>query len=277
MLSYQHGYHAGGFADVVKHLTLTRIINYMCQTDKPALYLETHSGRGIYDLKDGQATKTAEFRQGISLLWDQRKQAPAVFSPYLNVIKSLNTNGELRYYPGSPYLAISGLRTQDRLAFSELHRGEFSHLEQLPTLGKHVFFNHSDGVKALNATLPPIERRGLIFVDPSYEIKEEYKQIPAAIKSAYTRFSTGVYCLWYPIIDNRLHNQLLCGLKSINADHILRVEFFLTASAQQGMAGCGLCIINPPYTLVEELKSSLDFLRTIFNPGISSYLIESLT
>lgn len=275
MLSYQHGYHAGGFADVVKHLTLTRIINYMIQKDKPIFYLETHSGRGIYDLKDGQATKTSEFRQGISLLWDQRKKAPPIFSPYFDAIKSLNATGTLRFYPGSPYLAISGLRPQDRLACSELHPGEFSHLEQVPQLGKHVFFNQSDGIKDLNALLPPIERRGLIFIDPSYEMKEEYKQIPNAIKLAYSRFSTGVYCLWYPIIDNRLHNQLLCGLKNINASHTLRLEFYLTASPKKGMTGCGLWVINPPYTLAEEIKKTFDFLRTLFNPGISSYLIES--
>ena len=274
MLSYQHGYHAGCFADVVKHLTLTRITNYLIQKDKPAFYLETHSGRGIYDLKDGQATKNSEFLQGISLLWDQRKQLSPLFAPYMDVIKSLNPSGVLRYYPGSPYLAMSGLRATDRLVCAELHQGEFSHLEKSPIQGRNVYLKHADGMKELNALLPPIERRGLIFMDPSWEIKDEYKTIPNAIKQAYSRFATGTYCLWYPIIDNRLHNQLVTNMKSTEANNALQIEFYMTSKAQQGMTGCGLWIINPPYLLANEMKSILDYLRTIFNKGVSSYLIQ---
>jgi 23S rRNA (adenine2030-N6)-methyltransferase len=275
MLSYQHGYHAGNFADVVKHLTLTRIMSYMVEKDKPLFYLETHAGRGMYDLKDGQSNKTEEFRQGISLLWAQREKTPPLLAPYLSVIKSLNLTDTLRYYPGSPYLAISALRREDRLNFCELHPREFSYLEQLPTLNQNVSFNHSDGLKALGARLPPIERRGLIFIDPSYEIKEDYKTIPNTIKTALSRFSTGVYCLWYPIVDRRLHEQLLRGLKNITNDNSLRLEFYLSTKVQAGMNGCGLWVINPPYKLAEEMKSILSYLRTIFNPGISSFLIES--
>ncbi|MDP1604199.1 MAG: 23S rRNA (adenine(2030)-N(6))-methyltransferase RlmJ [Legionella sp.] len=274
MLSYQHGYHAGNFADVVKHLTLTRIMNYMVEKDKPLFYMETHAGRGMYDLKDGQSSKTEEFREGISLLWEKRQKAPALLTPYLDVIKSLNPSDTLRYYPGSPYLAIAGLRSQDRLCFSELHPREFSYLEQLPDLGQNVSFNHSDGLKELSARLPPIERRGLIFMDPSYEIKDDYKSIPNTIKTALSRFSTGVYCLWYPLVDRRLHDQLIRGLRNIGSDNVLRIEFFLSAKAQAGMNGCGLWVINPPYMLAEEMKSILNFLRTLFNPGVSSFLIE---
>lgn len=274
MLSYQHGYHAGNFADVVKHLTLTCIINYLCKKDKPLLYLETHSGRGIYDLKDGQATKTLEFQHGISLLWEKRQKLSPLFSPYLENIKSLNSANKLRFYPGSPYLALSELRNNDRFVCSELHPREFKHLEQLPSQGKKLFLRHSDGLKDMNALLPPLERRGLIFIDPSYEIKDEFKTVPQAIKSAYSRFSTGTYCLWYPIIDRRLHEQVLRGMKDINADDNLRVEFSLTSTIKEGMTGCGLWIINPPYTLADEMKEILGVLRTIFNPGISSFVIE---
>lgn len=274
MLSYQHGYHAGNFADVVKHLTLSHMIQYVGKKDKPLLYLETHSGRGMYDLRDGQATKTAEFRQGIALLWEKRVAAPALFTSYLDVIKSLNRDGSLRYYPGSPYLALAGLRAIDRLVFSELHPREFSALTELPTLGKRVFFNQSDGLSELNALLPPLERRALTFIDPSYEIKDDYKRIPNAIKAAYSRFATGIYCLWYPIVDQRLHEQLLRGLKVIPAADSLRIEFYLTATKRAGMTGCGLWVINPPFTLALQMKETLDYLRTLFNPGISSYLIE---
>lgn len=274
MLSYQHGYHAGNFADVVKHLTLTRIINYMSQKDKPAFYLETHSGRGVYDLKDGQASKNAEFLQGISLLWEHRKQAPPHFTPYLDALRALNPSGTLRYYPGSPYLTIAGLRPIDRLVCAELHPGEYSHLEQISRPARNVYLHHADGMKELNALVPPIERRGLIFLDPSYEIKDEYKTIPKAIKQAYSRFATGVYCLWYPIVDNRLHNQLVTGMTGINPGNALQIEFYWTGSQRQGMTGCGLWVINPPWLLANEMKNILDYLRTIFNKDVSSYLIQ---
>lgn len=274
MLSYQHGYHAGNFADVVKHFTLTRLLNYMTTKEKPMLYLETHAGRGGYDLKDKQALKTGEARQGIELLWAHRAQLPDVFSPYLDYITQVNKGPILRYYPGSPALSIHLLRKQDRLSFSELHPGEFEHLQALPRHGKRVFYNNNNGLDQLSALLPPPERRGLIFIDPSFEIKTEYRQIPELMKAAYQRFATGVYCIWYPLVDKKLHAQLLKGLENIGAKNKLRVEFYLTGATVAGMNGCGLWIINPPYVLQAELKLALDALRKIFNPGVSSYLIE---
>lgn len=274
MLSYQHGYHAGIFADVVKHVTLTRLLTYMTSKDKPLFYLETHAGKGMYDLQDKQALKTGEAQQGIGLLWDKRQQLPPVFSPYLQQIEQLNEDPILRYYPGSPAIAIHALRAQDRLFFSELHPQEFEQLRLLPHRGKRVFYSNSNGLDELNAKLPPPERRGLIFIDPSYEIKTDYRLVPAAVKAAYQRFKTGVYCIWYPLVDKKLHGQLLRGLKDIGADNNLRIEFQLTGAPQPGMTGCGLWVINPPYLLQSELKSALDTLRQLFNPGVSSYLLE---
>lgn len=276
MLSYQHGYHAGNFADVLKHLTLSRLLNYMTRKDKPVFYLETHSGRGIYDLKDSQANKTGEYHQGISLLWQKKSQLPPVFSDYKQILNDLNPKGDLRYYPGSPLIALHGLRPEDRLFCCELHPREFEFLQQLDTRDKRVFFSESDGIHSLKSQLPPAERRGLVFIDPAYEIKNEYKQIPLAIKSAFAHFSAGVYCLWYPLVDKYLHQQLLRGMADIPSVNKLRIEFYLTAAAATpGMTGCGLWIINPPYTLADEMKEGLQFLRTLFNPGISSYLIEA--
>lgn len=274
MLSYQHSYHAGCYADVVKHLTLTRLCNYLCQKDKPLFYLETHAGRGIYDLQDKHALKTGEAREGIELIWRKREQLPAVFSLYLQEIAALNPDQRLRYYPGSPRLAIELLRQQDKLFFSELHSGEFEYLQQVPHPGKRVFYNNNDGITQLAALLPPAERRGLIFIDPSYEIKTEYRQIPEAIQAAYRRFATGVYCLWYPIIDKKLHAQLLRNLTNIGAEKHLRIEFYLTNAAKAGMTGCGLWIINPPYMLAKEIKLALESVKKIINPGVSSFIIE---
>ncbi len=276
MLSYQHGYHAGSFADVIKHLTLTRLLHYLVTKDKPLFYLETHAGQGKYHLKNSQALKTGESCRGITLLWEQREKLPAIFAPYLQVIKDMNTKmlSELNYYPGSPAIAINMLREKDRLYCCELHPREFEYLQQLPHPGKRVFYSHSDGLASLNALLPPAERRGLIFIDPSYEVKTEYKEIPKALKSAYQRFATGIFCLWYPIVDKRLHEQLLRGMNNIAAKETLRIEFNLTNANQAGMTGCGLWIINPPYVLANEMKIALQHLKTLFNPKGSSFIIN---
>ncbi|EHL29127.1 23S rRNA (adenine(2030)-N(6))-methyltransferase RlmJ [Legionella drancourtii] len=275
MLSYQHGYHAGNFADVIKHIALTRLLNYLTIKDKPLFYLETHAGKGLYDLRNKQAEKTGEYKQGINLIWSDRKKLAPVFHEYLKAITQLNSTKELQYYPGSPFLTINQLRMQDRMYLCELHPAEFDILNQMACLNKKVHFSNTDGITAMNALLPPAEKRGLIFIDPSFEIKDDYRDIPVAIKQAYARFSTGVYCLWYPVVNRRLVDKLDRGMKAINAKNYLRVEFNLTMAPMEGMSGAGLWIINPPYTFAEELKTVLDTLRTYFNPGVSSYLIET--
>lgn len=274
MLSYQHGYHAGNYADVIKHFTLTRVLSYLTSKDKPLMYLETHSGRGMYDFKDGQALKTKEFQEGVELLWQKREKLPAVFDPYLAMLKKFNPADSLRYYPGSPTLAIEALREQDRLVCCELHPTEFNHLSSLPMRGKKVHYAEVDGLKHMLALLPPFEKRGLVFLDPSYEIKSDYKEIPKILQKAYKRFATGTFCLWYPIIDRRLHEQLTRGLSTIGAEKTLQLDFYLSRSPMPGMYGCGLWLCNPPYTLAEELKSGMDYLRTLFNPGHSFYQLS---
>lgn len=275
MLSYQHGYHAGNFADVFKHIALTRLLNYLIIKDKPLFYLETHSGKGLYDLHHKQAEKTGEYRQGIKLLWPDKKNLPPLLKSYFEALLKLNLNENLRQYPGSPFLAINQLRAQDRLYFCELHPAEFAALNELPKLNKKVHFSNTDGITAMRALLPPPEKRGLIFIDPSFEIKDEYKDIPKAIGQAYNRFATGVYCLWYPVVNRHLVDKLARGMQGINATHTLRVEFNLTMAPMEGMSGCGMWIINPPYTMAEEMKTVCELLKKYFNPGVSSYIIES--
>lgn len=275
MLSYQHGYHAGNFADVIKHTTLSRLLTYMTQKDKPLFYLETHSGKGLYDLKDKQAEKTGEYRQGVKLIWPKRNEMPPVFNDYFKTISQLNHGDTLRHYPGSPYIAIQSLRMQDRSYLCELHPTEFDVLDQMPHFNKRVYTSNTDGMDSMLALMPPPEKRGLIFIDPSFELKEEYKKIPAIINRAFAKFSTGVYCLWYPVVNKKLTEQLIRGMSSINAKNALKIEFHLTLAPKDGMTGCGLWIINPPFTLAAEMKTALDTLRTYFNPGVSSYTIES--
>lgn len=273
MLGYQHGYHAGNFADVVKHLTLALILDYLTQKDKPLFYLETHSGKGLYDLEDKQAQKTGEYREGIEKIWEKRELLPKVFQPYLKSMHQLNESNALRYYPGSPWLALQLLRDIDRLFLCELHPREFESLSTLPHYGKRVHFSESDGMESLRAMLPPPEKRGLIFIDPSFERKEEYSEIPKGIKDAFNRFATGVYCLWYPVVDKKLTERLARGMQAVGAKNNLRLEFHLNIPNKPGLTGSGLWIINPPYVLAGQLKEALSQLAKCLNPGKSTFQI----
>ena len=272
MLSYQHGYHAGNFADVVKHFTLVRILDYLCQKEKPFFYLETHAGKGLYDLKSVEAVKTGEANQGIEQVWANQKQLPDVFRPYLEAIRTYNPDGSMRYYPGSPALALQLLRQQDRLYCCELHPREFNALHQLQRQRREMkmHVSHTDGLEQLAALLPPPERRGLVFIDPSYEVKTDYRSIPEYVKNAYHRFNTGVYCIWYPILSEKSHIQMVSSFAKISPRNF-RVEFNISDPAHPRMSGCGLWVINPPYVLAAELKAALSVLVTLLNPGISAF------
>ncbi|PJD94288.1 MAG: 23S rRNA (adenine(2030)-N(6))-methyltransferase RlmJ [Legionella sp.] len=276
MLSYQHAYHAGGFADVIKHLALIKILDYMIQKEKPMLYLDTHSGRGQYDLRDKYALKTKEAADGIEALWSVRSQLPEEFSSYIAAIQQYNPDGQLQYYPGSPALAMQRLREQDRLYFCERHPREFEHLQAF--VGRHprAHCANEDGYQQLTALLPPPERRGLIMIDPSYEVKNEYRQVTQMVKAAHRLFETGTYCIWYPIIDKRLHAQLLRGFETLDAPKQLRAEFHLNAKTPQGMDGCGLYLINAPYVLEQQLRHIFDHLLQVLHPKRSSYVIETI-
>jgi 23S rRNA (adenine2030-N6)-methyltransferase len=274
MLSYQHGFHAGGFADVIKHITLSRLCAYLTKKDKPLFYLETHSGRGVYDLHSTQALKTAEAQAGIISLWENRHTLPIECLEYLQCCERLNPSGTLRYYPGSPLIARDGLRAMDRLYCCELHPQEYQHLRELKHDHKRIFVAHTDGIEQLSALLPPPERRGLIFIDPAYEVKREYQDIPRALQAAYQRFSQGVYCVWYPILDQQWHTQLLKRLSSIAMGQQLRVELDLGATGIAGMQACGLWIINPPFVLADELTRVLTALTQRLSPGSSRFVVE---
>ncbi len=267
MLSYQHSYHAGCCADVLKHLTLSLLLQYMKQKPAAFFYLDTHAGRGVYDLNHPQALKTGEADLGIALLWPESARLPDVFHHYLQSIEQINPNNavSVRHYPGSPAVAINLIRECDRATFCELHPYENTILSHIPRNGRTVFTSHSDGLEQLSAALPPRERRGLIFIDPSYEVKQEYKTIPQKIKQAVQRFSTGTFCLWYPIFnDHQPHTQLLRGLKSIDAAKTLSIQQVSKKPATQGMIGSGLWIINPPFVLKDQLTIAAKTLDQIY-------------
>lgn len=273
MLSYQHSYHAGCFADVIKHISLSCILTYATQKPKPLFYLDTHAGRGLYDLQNSHALKTQEFVQGVTALWSSKDQLPSHL-PYLQALEHWNPT-DLRYYPGSPALAIRFLRPQDRLYFCEKHPGEFEHLQAFAQGHTRAHCANEDGYIALLARLPPPEHRAVIMIDPSYELKEEYRWVPQKVQAALRLFASGVYCIWYPITDRTLRTQLLQGFAQLPAHRSLCAEFFLNSQPPTGMDGCGMYIINPPYTLESELRTAFDSLLRIFNPGRSSYFIKA--
>jgi 23S rRNA (adenine2030-N6)-methyltransferase len=275
MLSYQHGYHAGNFADVIKHLVLVHLLDYLTQKDKPLFYLDTHAGRGDYDLKQGQSQRTLEYKTGILPVWNQRDTLPKVFSPYFKTIESLNPPNHLQRYPGSPYFAIQHLRQSDRIYLCEAHPQEYDALLQLPRQNKRVHVSPDSGWDALKSLLPPPEKRGLIFIDPSFEIKDEYQSVPKQLNSAYEHFPQGVYCLWYPMTPSLSFQSMTQKLESKSFEKTFNLEFFLTPQpGTLGMYGLGLWIINPPYSLEKTIKPALDALTKIFHPKSSGYVMK---
>ena len=260
MLSYQHAYHAGCYADVIKHLILTRIISYLTQKDKPLLYLDTHSGRGLYDLEDKFAQKTNEFQAGIGKLWPQKNNLPVEFKQFIEVIEHLNPSA-LKYYPGSPQIAQDLLRSQDRIYLCELHPQEINYLKKHASQ-KNIYIEATDGLSKIKALVPPPEKRALIFIDPSYEVKTEYEASALAVVNNFIKFPQGVYILWYPIVDTIHHSTILKYFKKIPTDKKLRLEFYL--GQKINMYGTGMLIINPPYTLATESQTIFQALQKIY-------------
>lgn len=275
MLSYQHSYHAGNYADVLKHFVLIDVLTYLLKKEKPFFYLETHAGRGLYDFKSPEALKTPEWKEGVGLLWDKQPPSNSIFTPYLSLIQQYNAPQSLRFYPGSPLIANTLLRPSDRAYFCELHPQEFAYLNfHIPSKPKR-FISQEDGLAALIAKLPPQEKRGVIFIDPSYETKSDYVDIPNLITKALKRFETGVYCLWYPIVDQSYHEKLFKGLHKIPTPNLLLAEFYPGPMNHLRMYGTGMAIINPPYTLKTNLKTALEYLqRQIYQNEAQFKLIE---
>lgn len=265
MLSYRHGYHAGNRADVLKHAVLAWIADYLCQKDKGFVYQDTHAGGGHYDLLHPYAQKTGEYQQGIAKIW-QQDNPPALLRPYLAAIKLLNPTGKLHRYPGSPLLIAQQLRAQDRMILSESHATEQRILHQLiesHSLGhpKSVQLLEGDGFGALKAQLPPAERRGLYLIDPSYELEEDYTRVVHALKDALTRFATGVYVLWYPVVYRRHCEIMHERLRNISAP-LLRIEHcWSTDTSAKGMTGSGLFVINPPWQLSDRIHEARQWLN----------------
>ncbi|MGV8939305.1 MAG: 23S rRNA (adenine(2030)-N(6))-methyltransferase RlmJ [Allorhizobium sp.] len=265
-MNYRHIFHAGNFADVLKHAVLARLIVYMQQKDKAFRLLDTHAGIGLYDLSSVEAQKTGEWREGIGRLLDAELSAPAAsfLAPYLDAVRELNPDGGLTYYPGSPKLARMLLRPWDRLSAMELHPDDARALARVFEGDYQVRVTELDGWLSLGAHLPPKEKRGIVLVDPPFEIENEFERLVDGLQRAYRRFATGTYCLWYPIKKGVPAPAFHEALKALEIPKMLCVEMTVKSDREAtGLTGSGLVIVNPPYTLKEELHAALPDMRRI--------------
>jgi len=269
-MNYRHAYHAGGFADVLKHAVLCRVLVHLC--DKPAAFrvIDTHAGAGRYDLGGPEAGKTQEWREGIGRLLRAELEPPvrALLAPYLDAVVALNPGGRLAAYPGSPALAQALLRPQDRLTACELEpqaaAALTSHLRGDPR-AKAVLI---DGWTALTAYLPPKERRGLVLIDPPFEQPDEFSRMAQGLAAGHRKWPSGAFMLWYPIKDTAEVAAFTRRLARLGIAKMLRVELIVAAPADDtGLRGSGLIAVNPPWTLHDELKTLLPTLARVLARG----------
>ncbi|AKD38754.1 DNA utilization protein YhiR [Pasteurella multocida subsp. multocida OH4807] len=279
MLSYRHSFHAGNHADVIKHIVLMLIIESLQQKEKGFYYLDTHAGVGRYRLFSEEAEKTAEFEEGIGRLWE-RDDLPEEVARYIKLIKKLNYDGkELRYYAGSPLIAATMLRPQDRALLTELHPSDFPLLRNNFKEFENVTTKRDNGFMQVKATLPPKERRGLVLIDPPYELKEDYDLVVSAIEEGYKRFATGVYAIWYPVVLRQQIKRMVRNLENTGIRRILQIELAVRPdSDQRGMTASGMIVINPPWTLESQMKKILPYLtNTLVPEGTGSWSVRWIT
>lgn len=279
MLAYRHAFHAGNHADVLKHVVLLRLLRHLAQKEKPFWVIDTHAGAGVYPLTRGHGARQAEYETGIGKLWSRTDCPPAV-ADYLEAVRALNPGGRLARYPGSPWLAWQHLRPQDRLRLFELHSSDQALLaERFAQAGRQVAISAADGFAGLKALLPPPPRRGLILLDPSYELREDYGKVVHTLTDAMTRFATGEYAIWYPQLA-RLEAQRLPRRLIQAAGGRPWLDARLTVRKPSpdgfGLFGSGLFIVNPPWTLAAIMEETLPWLAQVLGQDEGAgYALES--
>jgi 23S rRNA (adenine2030-N6)-methyltransferase len=260
VFAYRHLFHAGNAADVFKHVLLARLMLALGKKEKPFFYLDTHAGTGRYDLSHPWARKNLEFENGIERIW-HRSDLPAALKPYLQAVRAENANGKLRWYPGSPRIALRFMRTGDRMVLAELNREDFAALKELFGCERRVHPHLMDGYQALKAFLPPSERRGLVLLDSSFDRAGEFSRIVEALAGAHRRWATGSYATWYPLIER---SALLAFERKVIATgmrKILKLELALNPDDWTLTArGSGMLVVNPPWGFDAEAKPLLDWL-----------------
>ncbi len=263
MLSYRHGFHAGNHADVLKHIVLCLILRSLKKKDKPFCYIDTHAGAGGYSLDSDFSSKTGEYHTGIEKVINNTKLKELV-PEYFAVLDKLNQDEKaFRYYPGSPYIAASLMREQDSLDLLELHPSDYENLRYNMHFVKNAHVHHRDAREGLNALLPPKIKRGLILIDPSYELESDYYDTIKMAKNAWAKFPNGVYAVWYPILGKAIDESwnFTRSLGKAGAPGTLKAELTVKeADPLRGMHGSGLVILNAPWGFDKELSEVLPVL-----------------
>lgn len=283
-MNYRHAYHAGNFADVVKHIILTRVIAYMQRKEAGLAIIDTHAGIGRYDLSSEQAQKTGEWLCGIGKLLAAFDDAPDAVSTliddYVSIVRGFNQSEKLTAYPGSPRVAHKMRRSQDRIAAIELHDADFRKLKAEFAGAHGIKAFHLDGWTALKAQLPPKERRGVVLIDPPFESRVEFAQMAFSLSQSLKRFSTGTYCMWYPLKNRAAIREFKSQIASLETPHL--IAELQVAPPQHGEAaglfGTGMVIMNPPYVLKQELKTVFAWLTPVLEatPGAGAWHIEHI-
>lgn len=272
MLSYRHAFHAGNFADVLKHLVLCKSLQYMIQKDTPVVYIDTHAGAGIYSLNNKLATKTDEFKSGIGAL--NFSSLPEAIQLYNDCVTPLLKKQQ---YPGSPWLAAQILRPKDKLWLYEMHSSDYPLLDNLFNQDKRVRTSNSDGYHSLKALLPTKNARALILIDPSYELKTDFKEVVEGIQQAHKRMASAQILLWYPIVDRKQTEKMIKKICTSGIRDIWRYELCMQADTQQyGMTGSGILAINPPWVLADQMRELLPAIAGQLVTDTGYYKVEQL-
>lgn len=257
MLSYRHSFHAGNFADVLKHLVEIAIIQYLQKKPKPFCYHDSHAAAGLYRLDGEMAQKTAEFETGIGKLLEHEPQSP-ILRRYLDLMHALNPDGVLNFYPGSPVIARELLRADDSIQATELHPADYALLKAQFASRRHCRIEQMDAYAGFKAMLPPLHKRGLVLIDPPYELKTEYQDLLAGVQTAVQRFPQATYAIWYPVIERDSIEAVLDAFVASGIRNQLRIELCVKPDQSGfGMTGSGMLVINPPYTLADEMNALL--------------------
>jgi 23S rRNA (adenine2030-N6)-methyltransferase len=269
-MNYRHAFHAGNFADVVKHSVLALLIERLKEKNTAFRVIDTHAGVGFYDLTGDEATRTGEWRQGIGRLLgrDLEPALAELLEPYLRVVRAANGDGELARYPGSPSIARALLRRQDRLTAIELHHDDAAALSELFAGDWQVRTIALDGWLALGSFVPPKERRGLVLVDPPFEERDDFDKLVAGLKAAHRRWPTGIYALWYPVKDLAAIDRFRAELARSGIPRLLRAELLIRNRGATGrFNGTGLVICNPPWKFEATLTALLAGLWPLLADG----------
>jgi 23S rRNA (adenine2030-N6)-methyltransferase len=277
MLSYQHEYHCGNHADVLKHSILALTIRALQRKDKPLRIIDTHAGSGIYDLDSAEARRHAEFATGISRVLSVAAP-PLEMEPYLSAVRAVNPDGgKISRYPGSPQIGQHLLRPQDHLELLELHPQAVAHLRRTFGRNARVHLHDRDSYEGLPGLVPPPERRGLVLIDPSYEVRQETAAVIAALAAGHGRWPGGTWLVWYPLLRDPLTARLPAKLAATGIRRIFRTELEVESKGHMGLRGSGMLIINPPYGMDTALANLLPWLwEQLANDGCGGWLAEWL-